>query len=344
MDPPIPKLRTEDERIAALRAYLKQRQDLPPDEIQIIRAPLRICPLGAHIDHQHGIVTGMTIDQSVLFAFAPTQDGSIHVESTGFKNQIKFDLNAVPPYQEGDWGNYLRGAVIALKNESASGSITTNINTGIIGVIDSSMPVGGLSSSAAVTVAYLLALQTVNNLTISPHENIALVSHAEQQYIGLNNGILDQTSILFSQPNNLTRIDCQNRDISLVPSTSKTPYDILIVYSGMTKSSLVATGYNNRVAECREAASLLLHYSSPEKFRTTSQGAEMGQNFSGQEYTDQETTTARLRDVDPKIFAHHQSKLPDPLRKRATHYFGEMDRVHALRNIARHRRRLRHAL
>ena len=296
MTPPIPTIRPEEERIAALKAYLTQRHAIESDDIRIIRAPLRICPLGAHIDHQHGIVTGMTIDQSVLLAYAPTSDGTIHLESTSFDNSVSFNINTIPAYQDGDWGNYARGAVTALQQKET-------LTNGIVGAVDSGMPVGGLSSSAAVTVAYLLALQNVNNITISPHDNIALVSHAEQKYIGLNNGILDQTSILFSQPNSLTRIDCQDRDISLIASTTKTPYDIMIVYSGLTKNSLVATGYNNRVAECREAASNLLTYA--------------GQN----------PADARLRDVDPQIFADHQHQLPQSLRKRATHYFGEMDRV-----------------
>lgn len=298
--PPIPHLRSESDRVAALEAYLMQRHDLLASDIQIVRAPLRICPLGAHIDHQHGIVTGMTIDQAVLFAFAPTADQSIHVESTSFENHVDFALNNVPAYQDGDWGNYLRGAVSALQNAPGTGG---PLQIGMCGVIDSGMPVGGLSSSAAVTVAYLLALQAVNGLTTSAHDNITFVSHAEQQYIGLNNGILDQTSILFSQPNHLTRIDCRDRNISRVASTITKPYELLIVYSGLTESSLKATGYNNRVAECRAAAALL--------------AKEAGQ----------QQENIRLRDISPETFANHQNKFPTDLHKRATHYFGEMARV-----------------
>src|SRR5690606_7472862 len=113
----------------------------------------------------------------------------------------------------GDWGNYLRGAVLALQQEYS-------LRHGIVGVMDSDLPIGGLSSSAAVTIAYLLALESVNELAIEPRQNIRLVTRTEHDYIGLNNGILDQTSVLYSQRNQLTRIDCQSVEIERVPTSA----------------------------------------------------------------------------------------------------------------------------
>ena len=302
IDPPVRIMRSDAERIEELRLRLAQRFAVAVCDIRVVRAPLRICPLGAHIDHQLGIVTGMTIDQSLLMAFAPTTDGTVTIESQNFDTPVHFSVADVPPYRQGDWGNYIRGAVLALQRENT-------LQRGMVGLIDSEMPVGGLSSSAAVTIAYLLALEAVNEIELAPHDNIALVSRTEQGYIGLRNGILDQTSILFSRPGSLTRIDCLDNGIDRVAiGDQQDDFEILVVYSGVGKSGgLVGTGYNSRVDECQEAARLLLAFAG--------------------ETDDLPSSDPRLRHVDPAIFATDGHRLPETLRKRATHYFGEMQRV-----------------
>ncbi len=266
-------------------------------QVRVVRSPLRISPLGAHIDHQLGRVTGMAVDRAILLAFAPTSDGTVQVESLDFPNATRFPLSAVPPHQKGDWGNYLRGAVLALQKSHA-------LSRGLVGMMDSDMPIGGLSSSAAVTIAYLLALESVNGLEVTREENIKLVTRTEHEYVGLNNGILDQTSILFSQRNQLTLIDCQNVQIERAPThADPSAYAILAVHSGVTQA-LVGTGYNNRVAECQEATRQLL-----------------------QQANQPIPADPRLRQVSPDLFARYGAHLPDPLRRRATHFFGEMERV-----------------
>ncbi len=295
-DAPVRTLMSESDRLNRLYAQMHQSYGVSADDVLVVRAPLRICPLGAHIDHQHGIVTGMTIDQAILLAFAPTNDKSVRIQSTNFDDEVRFSLDEVPPYAPGDWGNYIRGAVIALQRDF-------QLHHGLMGYVDGEMPVGGLSSSAAVTVAYLLALQSVNELAVSTYQNIRLVSQTEQAYIGLRNGILDQTSILFSQPSCLTKIDCQDEDISQISAgKSMAEFDIMIVYSGVGKN-LVGSGYNSRVAECQEAARLML------------------------EAVGQRLEDPRLRHVSPEIFERKGKLLPDLPRKRAAHYFGEMARV-----------------
>jgi galactokinase len=262
-----------------------------------VRAPLRISPLGAHIDHQLGCVMGMAVGPAILLAFAPTDDGDVHVESLDFPHATRFSLDQVPPLQKGDWGNYLRGAALALQH-------TYPLQRGIIGVMDSDMPIGGLSSSAAVTIAYLLALESANDLAVTPRENIILVTRTEHDYIGLNNGILDQTSILCSQKGQLTHIDCQSVQIERIPSAAQADaFEIVAVYSGVEKG-LVSTSYNSRVAECQEAARQLLVHA---------------RQVNGAGY--------RLREVEPVLFANYGHRLEDPLRRRAAHFFAEMARV-----------------
>lgn len=295
--PPLQRTRTDLERIEELTTHLRQHHSILTSDIRIARVPLRVCPLGAHIDHQLGVVTGMSIDQSVLLAFVPTDDGSVQVNSLNFPGQIAFQLDDIPPYVRGDWGNYLRGAVQALRARYG-------LRQGIVGVIESEMPVGGLSSSAAVTIAYLLALETANGLVVDPATNVELVTSTEHNYIGLKNGILDQSAILFGHAQALTRIDCLTRKIDQIPSElTETDYAILTVYSGMTKS-LVGTGYNQRVSECQQAAVQLL----------TAAGQELGDD-------------PRLRHVAPAIFDSYGGQLTPALQRRAAHYFGEMQRV-----------------
>lgn len=295
--PPVRDARPENDRIERLIQRLQSRSGARRADIKVVRAPLRVSPLGAHIDHQLGCVMGMAIDRSILLAFAPTNEGGVEVESLDFATPTRFQVESVPPYQKGDWGNYLRGAVLALRREHA-------ITRGIVGVMDSDMPIGGLSSSAAVTIAYLLALEDANGLTISAEENIRLVTRTEHDYIGLNNGILDQTSILFSRRNHLTHIDCRSVRIERIP-TSASPdlFALMAVYSGVDQA-LVGTSYNNRVAECQAAAHRLL--------------AAAGQSNGA---------LPRLREVPAEYFTLYGRELEEPLRRRATHFFSEMARV-----------------
>ncbi len=305
-EPPIVQPASEVEQIEQLIHRLRQiaaeRQLLLRDEdVQIVRAPLRICPLGAHIDHQLGVVTGMTIDRSVLLAFVPTDDGSVHLESLNFPTPTHFDVKQIPPYQKGDWANYARGAVLALEQHHG-------ISRGMVGVIGGTMPIGGLSSSAAVTIAYLLAMETINGVQADAFENVELARYTENRYIGLNNGILDQSVILHSEHRHLTRIDCaevhvDRIDTALDADALRRQFGILVVYSGVTHA-LVGTDYNSRVAQCRAAAAALLEHG-------------------GQPVPED----VRLRHVAPELFEQYANRLEAPLMRRARHYFGEMARV-----------------
>ena len=299
--PPIVQPHTEDEQVAPLRRRLLERPGVDPARIRVVRAPLRISPLGAHIDHQLGIVTGMTIDRSILLAFVPTDDGRVELESLDFAQPAAFVLDAVPPFQKGEWANYVRGAVLALHQRHA-------LRRGLIGVVGGSMPIGGLSSSAAVTVAYLLALEAANDLSVDERENVDHCRYTENRYIGLNNGILDQSVILYSRHDHLTRIDCASVEVdnvptALAPADLRDRFGVLVVYSGVTHA-LTGTDYNSRVAQCRDAAATLLDRG--------------GRPLPAE---------VRLRHVDPGLFADYGHTLDAPLAKRAKHFFGEMARV-----------------
>jgi galactokinase len=280
---------------------------LPPSaSIRLLFAPYRVCPLGAHVDHQDGVVTGMAIDQGVAFAFAPRADSRVRAASANFPGMIEFDLASIPTAVPGDWGNFPRGAAVALQHSGQA--ITRGLDLYLVG----ELPVGGLSSSAAVGVGYLLALEAANDVHVPPEENVRLARAIENEYVGLNSGVLDQSMILLSREGTLLELDCRTGARRYVGfgehretgDGQNTMPAIAIAYSGLS-NALVGTGYNQRVAECREAARLLLE-----------QAGLPAPNGS-----------ARLRDVPPDAFKTHAAALPEPLRRRAAHYFGEQARV-----------------
>ncbi len=294
---------TEAEQIAQLLDQLRRMDGVDVRQVRVVRAPLRISPLGAHIDHQLGVVTGMTIDRAILLAFVPAADGRVRMESLNFADPAGFALAEIPPAQKGDWANYVRGAALALQQRYA-------LSSGLTGVVGGSMPIGGLSSSAAVTIAYLLALEAINNLAVDAYENVELCRFSENRYIGLNNGILDQSVILHSAQHHLTRIDCQSVEVDRIPmgidpATLQDRFEILVVYSGVTHA-LVGTDYNNRVAQCHSAAEqMLAHAGLPIP------------------------ADARLRHVPDEVYEQAAPRLEASLQRRARHFFGEMGRVRA---------------
>jgi len=266
-------------------------------ELRLVAAPYRACPLGAHVDHQLGTVTGFALDASVLLAFTPERSGQVRLRSLNFEGEVEFAVGAVPDAIEGDWGNYARGAARAL------GTLGP-LRRGISGVVSGNLPVGGLSSSAAVGLAFLLALEETNGLRLEAEENIRLDQYIENRYIGLDNGILDQSVILRSRRDRLLYLDCRDGAHEHVAAATGTPpLEVAVVYSGLSRS-LVATNYNRRVAECRAAARGLLELAALAL-----------------------PPAPVLRDVPEEVFRAHGGALEPPLRRRAEHFFSESRRV-----------------
>ena len=284
------------ELLETLRREVVRRHGATPGEVRFVRAPYRICPLGAHIDHQLGPVTAMAIDRSVLLAYAPSDDGRVRLSSLDFAGTVEFALDAAPGRQAEDWGNYPRGTVLALGQNHRLGR-------GIVGVTAGKLHGGGVSSSAAVGVAFLLAFEEVNGLDVAPEENIELVQAIENDYLGLRNGILDQAAILLSRRGQLTRIDCATTHHELIPaSAAMAPFKIMLAFSGLRRA-LVGTDYNRRVDECTLAARALL--------------AAVGRG----------DDRPVLGNLAAEEYDAHKDLLRDAPGRRAAHFFSEVDRV-----------------
>ncbi len=282
--------------MATLRGELAAWAGLRPEDVRVVRSPYRVCPLGAHVDHQLGMVTGMALDRTLLVAFAPRDDRRLVLKSHQFPSVKAIPLDALPPFAVGDWADYARGAAFALERRSRLGR-------GITAIVDGHDDVGGLSSSAAAGVAYLLALEAANGLDASSAENIELDRVIENDYIGLNNGILDQSTILLSRAGHLTHVDCESGESRLVPFGGTEEFSVAVLFSGL-RARLSDTDYNKRVRECDEAAAVLLEAA----------GIQVHPD-------------PKLRDVPPEAFEEHARLLPEQWRRRAAHFFGEQDRV-----------------
>jgi len=272
-----------------------------------IFSPYRVCPLGAHVDHQHGLVTGFAIDKGVDLWFNINESPLVHLESRTFEGIVDFNLEQPSQVKEGHWGDYARGAKYALKKRFA-------LKRGIDGVIQGSLPVGGLSSSAAVLIAYVMAFAKANDITLQPFEVVKIASEAEREYIGLNNGLLDQACIALGKKNQLLFLDCDTNEYRLIPfgstssishQASDLPFEIGIFFSGLTRS-LVNSDYNLRVYECKTAAWNMLAY------------------------TDQPLKTfdkTFLRDIPKTTFEKTRIAMPARFARRAEHFYSEYRRV-----------------
>ena len=261
--------------------------------------PYRVCPIGAHVDHQLGKITGFAIDKGIHIAYAPKQNGVIEMASLQFEKRAQWHLRDIPEEKQNDWADYLRGAAKELFQ-------VYPLRVGLSGVIEGTLPIGGLSSSAAVIISFMKALCRVNDLHLEDNELIMMAKAAENKYVGVSCGKLDQSCEVFSKKDHLLYLDTLDDSYELIPTPScMKPYEIAIFFSGVERT-LAGSKFNMRVDEVRSAAYALKAYS----------GMEYGKF--------QET---HLREVPREVFETYKDRLPENWRKRAEHWFTEYDRV-----------------
>jgi len=261
--------------------------------------PYRICPLGAHSDHQLGKITGLAIDKGIHLSYRPSLNGDVELTSLQFEGCMRWNVKNTPPHKQNDWADYLRGATIALAHRFP-------LYIGLCGVISGSLPIGGLSSSASLILTYLTALCKVNKIDIHPQELILTALEAENNYVGVSCGKLDQSCEVYSKKDHLLYLDTRDDSYELIPThKDMKPYKIAIFFSGIERT-LAGSKFNMRVDECRSAAYALKAYAGLEygKFRETN-----------------------MRDVPKEVYLEYKDRLPDTFRKRAEHWFTEFERV-----------------
>lgn len=261
--------------------------------------PYRVCPIGAHSDHQLGKITGFAINKGIDIAYGSKENGVIEIQSLQFDKRAQWHVEATPKTKQNDWADHLRGATIALNKRYP-------LRRGLCAVFDGALPIGGLSSSATVIITYLSALCKMNGIELTSEELITISQEAENKYIGVSCGKLDQSCEVYCKKNHLLYMDLQDDTYELIPqSAHMKPYKFVILFSGLERS-LVGSAFNMRVDECRSAAYALKAYA-------------------GMEYGKFEETN--LRDVPVEVFHQYKDRLPENWRKRAEHWYTEFDRV-----------------
>lgn len=261
--------------------------------------PYRICPIGAHSDHNLGKITGFAIEKGIHIAYSPKRNGVVEMASLQFPKRAQWHIGSVHSNKEGDWADYLRGATLYLGRKY-------KLNVGLCGVIEGTLPIGGLSSSAAVTIAFLSALCKVNGIQLTGQELIDIAYEAEKNYVGVSVGKLDQSCEVLSRKNHLLYLDTSDNRYELIPEhKDMKPYKIAIFFSGL-EHSLAGSKYNMRVDELRSGVYAL-------------------QAFAGMEYG--KFNEAMARNVPREVYEQYKDRLPETWARRCEHWYTEFERV-----------------
>ncbi len=211
------------------------------DRPNIYRAPGRVNLIGEHTDHNEGFVMPAAIDFSTFVAIGARADRKIVVRSENFSETVELDLDDPPERGRGHWSDYPFG--VAVKLEQAGQRLSgANI------LVHGEIPIGsGLSSSAAIEVAIGYALLDLAGANIDRLELAKLCQHAENEFVGMRCGLMDQFIACFGTAGHALMLDCRQLDYKLLalPANVK-----LVVCNTMVKHELAGSEYNARRAEC----------------------------------------------------------------------------------------------
>jgi len=252
-----------------------------------IFSPYRICPIGAHVDHQGGVVLGRTINMGTTLTYSPLASKEIRIKSDPLGKTRFFIGDEI---DKTHWVRYAQAAAIVLDKRH-------KLRRGFLGQLNGTLIGAGLSSSASVSLAYLKALADVNNIELPDQVLVQLEYELEQDVLGLQIGLLDPLAIVHGKRNALLFMDTITASVKPIFDSPSNVSMWIVAYSGVSRE-LTKSGFNTRVLECRQAASLL------------KDGAQI------------------LSDVPRQLFEEKKTTLPENLRRRAEHFYGEVERVH----------------
>ncbi|MDQ6622978.1 MAG: galactokinase [Verrucomicrobiota bacterium] len=249
-------------------------------------APGRVELLGNHTDYNQGVVLAAAIDRGLTVAGIARMDDNLILTSRSAGSRVHAHLRNIFPHEEAPWANYPLGVI---EQFSRAGFVLRGFDAEVSGDV----PLGaGLSSSAALEVATAGLLMKLHELRIAPLEVAKLCQRAENDFVGVRSGLLDQVTSIFGKADHLVYLDCQSEEVRTIPFPIG--YSLVIAETGV-KHSLVASLYNERRDECAAAADAL--------------GAES------------------LREVTPDHLEIAHGSIDETLYRRAAHIVGENDRV-----------------
>jgi galactokinase len=262
----------------------------------IARAPGRVNLLGEHVDYNAGFVLPAAIDRATYVAFSPTNARHSTLVAVDFNQQASFSPETMLSKSQVDsaplpeWALYPAGVMWALTEENLP---ILSMNA----VFASDVPRGsGLSSSASVEMAFLIAWQSLGRWVLPSMQRALLGQKAENKYVGVNCGIMDQFASACGVENKLLLLDCRSLEWETIPL----PNDVAIVIADTTVRRKLTSGeYNKRRTACEEAVRLLQ-----------------------QDLPD----IKALRDVSVDDFNRLSARLPKKVRQRARHVVEEIER------------------
>jgi galactokinase len=257
----------------------------------VVRAPGRVNLIGEHTDYNNGYVLPAAIDRYVWFAGRPRSDRTVRAHSVDFADAVGFSLDAIERDAQHPWSNFLRGVSKYLEE---SGHRLRGADLAFGGDVPRE---AGLSSSAAVEVGAVAFWKKLMGLKLEPVDAVKLARRAENEFVGVPSGIMDQFISALGRQHHALFLDCRDLKFRHVPL--KGEVKIVVCNTGV-KRALAHSEYEVRVAQCREAV---------EQFR------KMGMHIES------------LRDVkmgDLIKYGKNLDKLP---LKRASHIVTENDRV-----------------
>jgi len=258
-------------------------------------APGRVNLIGEHTDYNEGFVLPMAIGKKIIMLGQLRNDRLVQVFDLVYKTKIEFSLDNLTPLKKDTWANYLMGVMDEIQK---AGYPLQGANI----IFNSNIPKGaGLSSSAALEVVTALTMAKLNLLKIEPVEMAHLCRRAENNFVGVACGIMDQYVSCLGKKNYALFIDCRSDDYELIPLKDHN-YQIVICNSKIQRG-LVNSEYNKRKEECKIAAEFFKHKLKRE--------------------------IRALRDITIDEYEIYQRQLPEVIARRAKHVISENYRVQA---------------
>ncbi len=261
-------------------------------KLTFVRAPGRVNLIGEHTDYNDGFVLPLAIDREIITAFQPRSDRLVSLYSYNFSSSCRFSLDEIKYEEKENWANYVKGVMHLLQER---GMRLSGMNM----VLEGNISLGaGLSSSAAVEVATVFSLYLLNGFEWKPIEMIKLCQRAENEFVGVNCGIMDQFISFLGERNKALFLDCRSLDYELIPLPEEGLR--IVICNTMVKRGLADSEYNKRRKECEEGVSYLKRHLPRIK---------------------------ALRDVGEDDFERYKGSLPEVIKKRCQHVIEENGRV-----------------
>ncbi|MGD0123027.1 MAG: galactokinase [Candidatus Limnocylindrales bacterium] len=290
------------DRAAALLARLGPRPGAPTKPAtglegrpRLVRAPGRVNLIGEYTDFNLGFVLPVAIDREVWIAYEPWDRPEVELTSVelGETRSFAFDGLAPRTTRTGSWIDYVAGTAWAMLGAGLP-------VRGFRGVLDSTVPVGaGLSSSAALEMASSWALAVPDSPRPGADKMAAIAQRAENGYVGVNCGIMDQFASAAGRKGHALLIDCQSNTATASPLP---PALSIVVCDTGAPRRLDSSAYNERRSECEEGVRLI---------------------------AEREPGVESLRDVDGPMLARNFDRLPEVVGRRCEHIVRENERVMA---------------